>query len=589
MPLDAVALGAIAHELDCELKGAKIEKIHQPERDEILLILKAQSGTKKLAISASSANSRIHLVTENKENPATPPMFCMLLRKHLTGGRIESVLRLGYERVVDIEISSRNELGDITTRHLICEVMGRNSNIIFLDENRKIIDSVKHIDLTVSTVRNILPGLFYMMPPDTERLDPEEATVKDYISALENAPEGREVDRAITDSVKGVSPLLAGECVYKVCKARKLFVGELTHEQKEEIANELFKMFEKAANFEFYPCVIFSEDGKKTVDFAPFDIKQYESGGKIKYANTMNEAACEFYFSRDLQARMNDRSAAITKVVSNNIRRAQKKLDVLQGELKEAENREKLKISGDLITANLYKIKKGDEKLIAQNFYDADFGEIEIKLDTKLTPSQNASKYYTKYKKAKNTEIYATKQIEITISEIEYLESVLYSVTNAQTPSHLSEIRRELAANGYVRSENSKKKKEKSSEALKPYEFEYNGYTIFVGRNNIQNDMLTLKMSRSRDLWLHAKNIAGSHTLIKYNGEEFPNDVIEVAASLAAFYSKGKNSPYLEVDYCPVNHVKKPNGAKPGMVIYEGYNTAFVKPDASLAEKLIKK
>ncbi|MBQ3021734.1 MAG: NFACT family protein [Clostridia bacterium] len=589
MPLDAVALGAIAHELNTELKGAKIEKIHQPERDEILLVLKAQSGGKKLTISASSANSRIHLVTESKENPATPPMFCMLLRKHLTGGRVESVTRLGFERVIDIEISSRNEMGDIISRHLICEVMGRNSNIIFLDENRKIIDSVKHIDLTVSSVRNILPGLLYMMPPDTDRLNPETATEDEYFMMLANAPEGREADRAITDHVKGISPLLAGECVYRACNQRNLFIGELTTAQKGKIAYELFGLFEKASKYEFSPCIIYSEDEKKTVDFAPFEIKQYESAVKIKNKKTMNEAACEFYFARDLHSRMNDRSGAITKIVTNNIRRAQKKLDILQGELKEAGDREKLKISGDLITANLYKIKKGDEKLITQNFYDADFSEIEIKLDNKLTPSQNATRYYTRYKKAKNTEIYAAKQMEITIKELEYLESVLYSVSNAQTPSHLAEIRGELVANGYIKSETNKKKKEKNLETSKPYEFLYKGYTIYVGRNNIQNDILTLKMSRSRDLWLHAKNIAGSHTLVKYMGEEFPNDVIEVAASLAAFYSKGKNSPYLEVDYCPVNHVKKPNGAKSGMVIYEGYNTAFVKPDGALAEKLIKK
>lgn len=577
MPLDAVALGAIVRELEIELKGAKIEKIHQPERDEILLLLKGQNGARKLVISANSANSRIHLVEESKENPTAPPMFCMLLRKHLTGGRIESIKRLGFERVADIEISSRNELGDIISRHLVCEVMGRNSNIIFLDENRKIIDSVKHIDLTVSAVRNILPGLLYIMPPDGGRINPETATSKDYLKILQTSPEGREVDRAITDKVMGISPLLAGECVFRVCGGRNFFIGELSERQKEKIAEELYMLFEKARNIEFNPCVIYSVNENKAKDFSPFEIKQYESSMIVKKKDSVNEAACEFYFTRDLQTRMSDRSAAITKVITNNIRRAQKKLDVLQGELKEAEEREKLKIAGDLITANLYKIEKGDEKLVTQNFYDADLEDIVIKLDSRLTPSQNASRYYTKYKKAKNTEIYAKQQIELTLKELQYLESVLYSVSNAQTPSHLGEIRAELALNGYIRSEAGKKKKEKN-ESSKPYEFNYEGYTIFAGRNNIQNDMLTLKMSRSRDLWLHAKNIPGSHTLIKYMGEEFPNEVIEAAASLAAYYSKGKNSPYVEVDYCPVSHVKKPNGAKPGMVIYEEYSTAYVKP-----------
>lgn len=592
MPLDAIALGAIARELESELEGAKIEKVHQPERDEILLVLKGYNGTRKLVISASSANARMHLITESKENPAVPPMFCMLLRKHLTGGKICSIKRLGYERAVDIEISCRNELGDLTVRHIICEVMGRNSNIIFLDENRKIIDSVKHIDLSVSSLRNILPGLLYMMPPDGGRINPSDATSEDFLKILINSPEGREVDRAITDAVMGISPLLAGECVFRACGSRKMLIGELSHSDMERISGELSLMLEKAEKGEYSPCIIFSEDGAKAADFAPFEIEQYGELRKCKKAESMNDAACEFYFMRDLYARMTDRSSSITKIITNNLKRAQRKLDILQAELKEAENREQLRICGDLITANLYRMQKGDKVLKAQNFYDENNAEIEIKLDVTLSPSQNAKKYYTKYKKAKNTQIYASEQIKITLDEIEYLDSVLYSVSNAQTVAQLNEIKAELSLYGYIKSDTGKKKKDKQPPLGKPLEFEYNGYTIYVGRNNVQNDYLTLKMGRSRDLWLHTKNIPGSHTLVKYMGEEFPNDVIEVAASIAAFYSKAKNSPYAEVDYCPVSHVKKPSGAKAGMVIYEGYNTARVKPglipDGQKAEELRK-
>jgi len=587
MPLDALALGAIANELNILLEDGKIEKVHQPERDELLLVIKTKSGLKKLVLSASSANARIHLTDEIKENPMTPPMFCMLLRKHLIGGRIDSVKRLGFERVVDFKISCHNELGDLTVKHIICETMGRNSNIIFLDQDMRILDSVKHIDLTVSSLRNILPGLKYMMQPDSGRINPEIATIDEYLSVLKKAPEGKETSGAIVTSVMGISPLLAGECVYKVCGNADLRVGELTETDKQNVANELFNLFQASVNNEFSPCVIYSADKKKVIDFAPFLVKQFENGAEILPAETMNKAACEFYFVRDMQARMNDRSSTIVKVVTTNLKRAEKKLDILQGELKEAEKREQYKVFGDIITANMYKIQKGDTKLETQNFYD-NGKDIEIPLDLRLTPSQNATKYYTKYKKAKNTELYAAKQIEITISEIEYLESVLFSLSNAQTPQHLSEIREELVNSGYINPERSKTKKDKNPTIGKPMEFEYNGYTIFVGRNNIQNDILTLRMSRSRDLWLHTKNIAGSHTLIKYNGEEFPNKVIEVAASIAAFYSKGKNSPYVEVDYCPVSHVKKPNGSKAGMVVYEGYSTAFVKPDGELADKLRK-
>ena len=584
MPLDAIALGAIATELDEKLRDAKIEKVHQPERDEIMLAIKGRNGAYKLVISASGSNARMHLATESKENPASPPMFCMLLRKHLTGGRIVKIERMGYERAVDIEISCRNELGDIVARHIICEVMGRNSNIIFLDEARRIIDSVKHIDLTVSTVRNILPGLTYMMPPAGDRLNPGEASAEDYFNLLENSPEGREADRAITDGVMGISPLLAGECVFCATGSRDRVIGELSFDEKRKIADELYKMFQKAENGDFAPCILYTKDREKAADFAPFSIKQYEGEYVCENAGSMNDAANEFYFMRDRYARMRDRSSGITKVVTNNLRRAEKKLDILQKELKEASDRDKFRIYGELISANIYRINKGDKELVAQNFYDENQADVTIPLDIKLSPSKNAERYFTKYKKAKNTEIYANEQIDITLKEIEYLDSVLYSVANAKTPQELGYIREELASAGYIKSDSGKKKKDKPSSVGEPMEFNYMDYTIYVGRNNVQNDYLTLRMSRSNDLWLHTKNIPGSHVLVKYMGEDFPNKVIEKAAEIAAYYSKGRNSSYVEVDYCPVNHVKKPNGAKAGMVIYEGYNTALVKPSDEICE-----
>lgn len=588
MPLDAVALGAIAHELSEELVGAKIEKIHQPERDELLLLIKGNGFSRKLVISANSANARIHLVDAGKENPAVPPMFCMLLRKHLTGGRIQSIKRLDFERVLDIEILCRNELGDLTTRHLLCEIMGRNSNIIFIDENKRIIDSVKHVDLTVSSLRNILPGLMYVMPPNTDRLNPLTAEEENYLEMLEKAPEGRQISRAITDGVMGISPLLAAECVYVAAGNATLVVGETDNTIKRKIAHQLFVLLARAQERDFSPCVIYSSDQRKAIDFAPFLLTQYEEGAIIKSTQTINEAVREFYEKRDLTARMNERSSSILKVVTNNIKRIEKKLNILQANLKEAEDRDYFRVCGDLITANLYRVKKSDEKLTAINFYSENAEEVEIKLDGKLSPAQNASRYYTKYKKAKNTAIYAAAQIEAALEEQRYLESVLYSLNEATTPSHLAEIREELIESGYLKPESSKKKKKVQSANEKPMEFEYKGYTILVGRNNIQNDLITLRMSRSNDLWLHTKNIPGSHTLIKYKGEEFPPNVIEVAASLAAYYSKGKNAPYVEVDYCPVSHVRKPSGAKAGMVIYEKYSTAFVKPDDNNVDVLRK-
>ncbi len=587
MPLDAVTLGAVSDELNTLLCGARIEKVHQPEKDEIVLLLKTSGGAQRLVISASSEHPRIHITKDLKENPIAPPMFCMLLRKHLTGAKINSITRMGFERAVDINFLTRNELGDITTRHLICEIMGRNSNIILLDENEKIIDSIKHVDLTVSTVRNILPGLKYMLPPDNkERLNPDFSTKDDYYNLIKNAHEGREPEKEIVSGVMGISPLLAGECVYRAVGERKVLAGELDDEKMHLCAEELEKMFKKAKNGEITPCIIIDKTQNRAVDFAPFLLMQYgEDSVVIK--ESLNEALYEFYHLRDLQAHIKNRSSNIIKVINNNLNRAQKKLDILQKELALSEKREEYRIWGDLISANLHRIKKGDRELVCQNFYEENAPECVITLDTVKTPSQNAQSYYKKYKKAKNTQINATVQIEKTVEEIKYLESVLYSVTNSQSPSDLTEIREELIKFGYIKNDNTKKHKEKQTQS-KPMEFECDGYTIFVGKNNTQNDYLTLRIGKSRDLWLHTKNIPGSHVLVKYMGEDFPNNVIESAAKLAAFYSKGKNSSYVEVDYCPVSHVRKPSGAKSGMVIYEGYNTALVNPDEELAEKLRK-
>lgn len=578
MPLDAIALSALANELNNALEGGRIEKIHQPERDEIMLIIKADRETKRLVISASSATARIHLTEKNKENPAAPPMFCMLLRKHLTGAKIESVKTVGFDRIIDISLLCRNELGDSVMRHLMCEIMGRNSNIILTDGENKITDSIKHIDLTVSSLRNVLPGLIYFPPPLGDRINPEKALEEDFYYALKNSPEGREADRAICDKVMGISPLLSGECIYRACGDRNVSVGELDEMRKRKVAAELYNLFGKVKSGDFSPCII--KDGEKAIDISPFEISQYGDKYTVQKTESMSDAACEFYYLRDINASMMSRSSGIVKIITNNLNRAQKKLNILQKELGQAEKRDYYRICGDLITANIYKIQKGDKSVRVVNYYSENSEEIDIALDETKSPSQNANKYYSKYKKAKNTEIYAAQQIKLTVDEINYLESVSYSLSNATLPSQLDEIRKELVLAGYIKKEESKKKSSKQQKsAYSPLEFTYMGYTIFVGRNNLENDYLTLKMGRSNDLWLHTKNIAGSHTLIKYQGEEFPPKVIEYAAQIAAYYSKGKNSPYVEVDYCPVSHVKKPNGAKAGMVIYEGYSTAFVKPE----------
>lgn len=576
MPLDAIAVRAQVNELQ-SVTGFKIDKIQQPEKDMIILSLRGAGRAERLLVSANSANARVHLTGERPENPPSPPMFCMLLRKHLTGGRITAIRQKGFERIIDIEIESYTELGDSAAKHLVCEIMGRNSNIIFLNEEMKIIDSIKHVDITVSSVRNILPGLKYVLPPSGDRLDPEISAAEDFYAALSGCAEGMAADKAACSAVEGISPLMARECVFRACGDGSLKIGEMSEENLRASAAEMEKMFRKAKAGEFSPCILLKPD-KTAADFAPFTIRQYGGAVDVQPRETMNAAVEEFYLRRDRDARMKNHSAALTKVVGNNLSRAAKKLNLLQSDLKASLGREKYRVYGDLLTANLYRVNKGDKNITVENYYEEGLPKVVIPLDESKSPSQNVKNYYNKYKKAKNTEIYSKEQIEKTKKEIEYLESVSLALENAASLKELGEIKAELENEGYIKNQGGGKKRPKTAAASEPMEFDALGYKVLIGRNNAQNDYLTLKIGRSRDLWLHTKNIAGSHTLIKYQGEDFPPEVITRAAELAAYYSKGKNSPKVEVDYCPVSHVRKPNGAKAGMVIYEGYNTAVVEP-----------
>ena len=586
MPLDASAVRCTAYEINNLLKGGRIEKIYQPERDEIVLLIKAPSGSHRLVISANSQNPRLYVTKQIKENPQEPPMFCMLLRKHITSGRIFSVTSVDFERIIDIKIEAHNEMGDTVEKHIICEIMGKNSNVILTDENNKILDSIKHVDLTVSRVRNIFPGLTYHLPPDGERLNPLCATKGDFYNILIEAGEGKNVDKALTGAVSGISPLMAREAMYRAIKRSDCVIGELSDNDKEKIALSLSDMFEKIKNYEFDCVVLYKKNEKKPCDFAVYEVKQYEDEYVVENAEGICEALERFYSERDSAERMRSRSFALLKNVSGQLERVRKKITLLHQTLTEAEGKEKFRIAGDIITANLYRMKQGDESLVAVNYYDENSGEITIELDGALSPSKNAQRYYKKYQKAKTAEVEAAKQLVKANDEMEYLESVVNEIESAKTPSELDEIKEELLMTGVIRNTQTKKKAAKKIKMSPPEEYLYEGYTIYSGKNNIQNDYLTLKIGRATDLWLHTKNIPGSHVLVKSRGEAIPNKVIEAACIIAATNSKGNKSSKVEVDYCPVSHVKKPNGAKAGMVIYEEYNTAVVTPDEEFCLEL---
>ncbi len=586
MPFDASAVRCAAYEINELVQGGRIEKIYQPEKDEIVLAIKSQGGNMRLVISANSANPRIYITSTAKENPAEPPMFCMLMRKHISSGKILGVESMGFERIARIVIESRNEMGDVVKKYLICEIMGKNSNIILTDEKGKIIDSIKHVDLSLSRVRNVFPGLTYQLPPDNDRENPLELAQDDFFDILKKSGEGKTIDKALTAALAGISPLMAREAAFEATGYCDKVIGEMSDEEKQQTATALFAMFGKIKNNEFEVSLLYKDGETKPFDFAVYPVKQYGDSVKNEKTDGICEALEAFYSKRDAAERMRSRSYALMKTVTGQLERIRKKIALLHATLEDCKDKEKYRIAGDIITANLYRMHQGDESLTAVNFYDEEQKEITISLDKSKSPSANAGMCYKKYHKAKTAQVEAGKQIEIAREEMEYLESVVNEIERAKTPSELDEIKEELVETGIIKTTFVKKKQAKKKKMSPPQEYMYMGYTIFAGKNNVQNDYVTLKIGRANDLWLHTKNIPGSHVVVKNMGEDFPLKVIEAACIIAATNSKGAESGKVDVDYCPVSHVKKPNGAKAGMVIYEGYSTATVSPDQDFCESI---
>lgn len=572
MAFDTLCVKKIVSELLGKLEGGKIDKIYQPEKDELLLIIRTKTENLRLVLSASSNNPRIHFTENIKENPLAAPMFCMLLRKHIQGGKIINICQPEYERIVSIDIESRNELGDIVEKHLICEITGRNSNIILCDETYRIIDSAKHIDFLQSAVRQILPGGQYVLPPKQDKIPILSSDVKNTV--LDFSKEGQRLENVIMDAVSGISPLTAREIVYGVLKSSSYVVSEISEEEKSAITKAVRDFNE---NLTFSPCIIF-DSYKKPVEFSAIAISQYGENYKTEFYNSMSEVIEKFYAERDRRERMHQKSAFLTKLLKNNIERCAKKLSILQNTLKEAENKEKYKIYGDLVTANIYKITKGDKSVTVENYYTPENQTVKIDLKSTLTPSENAQRYYKLYSKLKNAEIEVEKQIKSTLSDLEYFESTLALTENLTSETDINAVKAELIDLGYIKRQ-SGGKRQKTQQA-KPLHFvSSDGFDIYVGKNNTQNDYLTLRFANSSDLWFHTKQIHGSHTIIKLGiNKDVPDRTILEAAQLAAFYSKARQSSQVPVDYTKIKNVKKPNGAKPGMVIYDNYNTLYVTP-----------
>ncbi len=581
MALDGAFLYAVKNELQL-LLGGRVEKVFQPSREEIIISIRTRSGSKKLYISANAGSARVHITSKQPDNPQTPPMFCMLMRKRLGSGKLIDIRQDGLERILFLDFECVNELGDIVTVTLACEIMGRCSNLILIDGNGKIIDSIKRVDEDMSRERLVLPGMKYTMPPRDERLNFLTAASEEIINKLKDMPSA-ELSKALIRIFEGISPVLAREWTF--------FAGRGIHLQSDTINGDflerlLYIIKKTKKQLLSGECCFSAASTKEGIlkDFSFIRLNQFGTLMYTKELSSASELLDYFFFERDRAVRTKQRANDLFKLLVNLTERTSRRIAAQKTELAECDNKDYFKLCGDLISANMYSIKKGKSLLIAGNFYEDGCPDITIELDTRKTPSQNAQHYYNEYKKCVNAEKALALQIEKGEEELQYLDSVFDALTRADSENDIIQLRLELREQGYVKSGGSKNKPPK---ALPPIEYRSSdGYTVLVGRNNLQNDKLTLKFAEKTDIWLHTQTITGSHVIIVTDGENPPDSTIEEAAIIAAVNSKGRESNIVPVDYCLVKYVKKPSGAKPGKVIFTNYKTAFVKPDNELANKL---
>ena len=576
MALDGAFLRHIKKELEDSITGARIDKIHQPNREELVIAFRSREGIYKLLLSARANSARIHFSLIHLENPAKPPMFCMLLRKKLLGAKLTGIRQPELERLLHLDFDTINELGDHVTVTLTMEIMGRYSNIILSDQDGKIIDSLKRVDAEMSSQRLVLPGLTYHLPPPQDKLCMLTASSKDLIAALKSLPRDMELSKALLSTLQGVSPIVCREISHRVGRGRDLTVMTLSEEQELRLSYFYQRWRETVENTSGEPHMAINMQ-KKPMDFSFTDIQQYGTGAVVRTADTFSQLLDEFYLERDQLERMRVREQDLLRLLSNHSERLARKINAQKAELEQCAQRDSLRVAGDLLSANLYTLEKGMSNADLVNFYEESQPLVHIKLDPALSPNQNAQKYYKEYRKAKTAEQKLTEQIDLAGKELIYLDSVLDALARAENERDLLEIRAELKEQGYIRASHSKK--ERPAAVSTPLSFTTSdGFSILVGRNNRQNDRLTMKLAKNSDIWFHVKNIPGSHTVLVTEGREPTPAAMEEAAVLAARHSKAKDSAQVPVDYTQIRYVSKPQGARPGMVTYVNYKTIFVDP-----------
>ncbi len=579
MAFDAGMLACMTHEISTVALGGRVEKIMQPERDEIILQIRSFEGGKRLLVNAGS-NPRIGFTELTKENPAQPPMFCMLLRKHLTGAKLTSMEQAGFERVVELGFDTRDEMGFACKRYLIAEIMGKYSNLIFTDENKKIIAALKTVDFSTSTQRQVLPGMRYELPPAQDKANPLEVTPEAFAELYGQQPADKPLDKFITANFCGISASVAREMVY-------LATRHTDTPAMYASADTLWRGFDTVMTRikmnDFAPTMIL-EDGKP-VEYAFCPLTHYQAPIESTPYTTASLLLDAYFETRDKASRLTQRAADILRLLSHAESRVKKKLELQEGELRDCEKAAVYKKYGDMITASIYAIKRGDRRVELVDYEDwheetGDYGTCIIELDERLSPAANAQKYYKKYAKARNAKVELAKQLELGRAELDYIYTVFEALSHAETAADLAEIRDELYRSGYA-SRMKGYTSPKKSQAPTVAKFRTtNGYLVLCGKNNLQNEHITHKLADRNDYWFHAKGVPGSHVVMVTNGEEPDAQDFTDAACIAAHYSKASGGVQIPVDYLLVRHVRKVPGAKPGFVTYHTNWTAYVTPDA---------
>ena len=571
MAFDGITIANIVTELNQTITGGKINKIAQPENDELIITIKNQRKQYRLFLSASASLPLIYLTETNKPSPLTAPNFCMLLRNHIGSGKIIAIEQPGMERIIRFTIEHLNELGDLCTKYLIVEIMGKHSNIIFCNEEDQIIDSIKHVSAHMSSVREVLPGRPYFIPETQSKLNPFVLTEEIFQEKI--FPRPVNVAKAIYTSITGISPLMAEEVCYRAGIDGGIPTDGLEDVERVHLAHTFLRMVDDIRDGHFEPNIIYK--GKEPVEFACFPLSQYQDYRAVSYPSIFPVLET-YYAEKNIVTKMRQKTVDLRKIVQNALERNVKKYQLQQKQLKDTEKKEKYRVWGELLNTYGYEVEPGAKSMEALNYYTNEM--IQIPLDETMTPQENAKKYFDKYSKLKRTKEALDTLLQETGDEIKHLESIAASLDIASSEEDLVQIKEEMMEYGYVKRKNTGGKKVKVTS--RPYHYiSSDGYDIYVGKNNFQNDELSFKFASGNDWWFHAKGQPGSHVIVKSKNEELPDRTFEEAGKLAAYYSKGRQAPKVEIDYTQKKNLRKPTGGKPGFVVYYTNYSLLIEPD----------